>query len=146
MNNQGTQEVKLNNVINKKEENKMINNEMIKEKQKQLISEFKTAIKSDLRYNNFGLYFRNDTMIRYFTLNEFIIYALIKAKPVDKLIHSSKDKEFEKSLRIFKEFDRNNKSFLNYFKKMKDIFPSLTIEELESLIKSNLDYLLSIKK
>jgi len=145
MNNQNMQEVKLNNVTTK-EENKMINNQIVLEKQKQLISEFKTAIKSDLRYNNYGLYFRNDTMIKYFSLNEFIIYALIKAKPVHKLIHSSKDKEFEKSLRIFQEFDRNNRSFVSYYNKIKSIFPSLTIEELELLVKSNLEYLLSIKK
>lgn len=145
MNNQNMQELKLNNVTTK-EENNMIKNEMILEKQKQLISEFKTAIKSNLRYSNYGIYFRNDTMIKYFSLNEFIIYALIKAKPVDKLIHSSKDKEFEKSLRIFQEFDRNNRSFVSYYNKIKEIFPSLTIEELELLVKSNLDYLLSIKK
>lgn len=145
MNNQNMQELKLNNVTTK-EENNMIKNEMILEKQKQLISEFKTAIKSNLRYSNYGIYFRNDTMIKYFSLNEFIIYALIKAKPVHKLIHSSKDKEFEKSLRIFQEFDRNNRSFVSYYNKIKEIFPSLTIEELELLVKSNLDYLLSIKK
>ncbi len=145
MNNQNMQEVKLNNETTK-EESKMINNQIVLEKQKQLISEFKIAIKSDLRYSNYGLYFRNDTMIKYFSLNEFIIYALIKAKPVHKLIHSSKDKEFEKSLRIFQEFDRNNRSFVSYYNKIKEIFPSLTIEELEILVKSNLVYLSNIKK
>ena len=56
MNNQNMQEVKLNNETTK-EESKMINNQIVLEKQKQLISEFKIAIKSDLRYSNYGLYF-----------------------------------------------------------------------------------------
>lgn len=145
MNNQNMQELKLNNVTTK-EENKMINNNITLEKQKQLISEFKSAIKSDLRYDRYGLYFKNDFIVKYIGLNEFIIYALIKAKPVHKLIHSSKDKEFEKSLRIFSEFDIKNRSFVSYFNKIKEIFPSLTIEELETLIKVNMNYLLSIKK
>ncbi len=145
MSNQNMQELKLNNVTTK-EENKMIDNNITLEKQKKLISEFKSAIKSDLRYDRYGLYFKNDTMIKYFSLNEFIIYALIKAKPVHKLIHSSKDKEFEKSLRIFSEFDIKNRTFVSYFNKIKEIFPSLTIEELETLIKVNMNYLLSIKK
>lgn len=145
MSNQNMQELKLNNVTTK-EENKMIDNNITLEKQKKLISEFKSAIKSDLRYDSYGLYFKNDTMIKYFSLNEFIIYALIKAKPVHKLIHSSKDKEFEKSLRIFSEFDIKNRTFVSYFNKIKEIFPSLTIEELETLIKVNMNYLLSIKK
>ena len=145
MNNQNMQEVKLNNETTK-EESKMINNQIVLEKQKQLISEFKVAIKSSLRYSGYGLYFKNDFIVKYIGLNEFIIYALIKAKPVHKLIHSSKDKEFEKSLRIFQEFDRNNRSFVSYYNKIKSIFPSLTIEELEILVKSNLVYLSNIKK
>ncbi len=145
MNNQKMQELKLNNVTTK-EENKMIDNNITLEKQKKLISEFKSAIKGDLRYDRYGLYFKNDFIVKYIGLNEFIIYALIKAKPVHKLIHSSKDKEFEKSLRVFAEFDLNNRSFVSYFNKIKVIFPSLTIEELETLIKVNMNYLLSIKK
>lgn len=104
------------------------------ERKQQLITEFKTAFHNkDFKPTYAELGHKIEGKL---TFSIFIFYAMLRNKKIEKTTHDIKSDKYKEQLMLFKatlpSYSGYTKS--NIFNKLKIVFPSITEEEVISVI------------
>ena len=104
------------------------------ERKQQLIAEFKTAFHNKdfkPKYSELGHKIEGKL-----TFSIFIFYAMLRNKKIEKTTHDVESDKYKEQLMLFKAALPNYNGYMqsNIFSKIKTVFPSITEEEIVSVI------------